>query len=411
MKKSNYKRINVLIANATSPKNPGDQAMLEVLISLVKTVHPTAAITIHAADPHLYPKNGYTVKHTLYSWSAFEKRSTLSRCLRVLKLLAQYALLGAGIHHAGTDRALSALIADYRNADLILFVGGGYLRSRKGIKQSLNVLMQVFLFKFAALFPAKKIVGPVSIGPFGYSWQEQAVVRELRTTDILAIREHFSHTLVKKQALKNTVRSADHALMTRKEREEKKKRPNDRITVGFTVRPWLQGKKQSNLETSLLWALEQFARTTGAKIQPIVQVDAPEYGEDDAAVTTKITEQLLDRNIDVLPAKTVHTVADAVRVYADLDLLLGMRMHSNIFAATQGVPFVAISYEYKTEGIAKQLGMEKYCIPCETVNGARLHALLHDAYTNRNYLSKELTRIVKTINTTETKKWNKYLSL
>lgn len=411
MKKSYPKGINVLIANATSPKNPGDQAMLQVLINLVKAVHPTAAITVHAADPHLHTHTGAKINHTLYSWSVFDDRRVISRCVRVLKLLAQYGLLRVGIDHPVIDKTLSALITDYRSADLILFVGGGYMRSRKGITQSLNMLMQVFLFEFAALFSAKKIVCPVSIGPFGYTWQEHAVVGVLKKMDIVATRENFSSALAKKLTLNNHVRSADHALMTPKEQKKKNNHSHEGIIVGFTIRQWLQGKKQSNLETSVLSALKQFTRATGAKIQPIVQVDAPEYGEDDHAATTNMTKQLLDKNIDVLPIKTIHTVADALRAYGDLDLLLGMRMHANIFAATQGTPFVAISYEYKTEGIAKQLGMEKYCIPCETIDGKRLYTLLHDAYTNRKYLSNQLERTIKTIHTTETKQWNRYLSL
>ena len=41
---------------------------------------------------------------------------------------------------------------------------------------------------------------------------------------------------------------------------------------------------------------------------------------------------------------------------------LGSRMHSNIFALSQGVPTVAISYQPKTKFIMRQLGLEKFSL-------------------------------------------------
>ena len=85
-------------------------------------------------------------------------------------------------------------------------------------------------------------------------------------------------------------------------------------------------------------------------------------------------------------------------------------MHSNILAATQGTPFLAISYEHKSEGISKYLGMEKYCIKCEKVDKENLYELLVDVYKNRNDLKNKLASSIKAIQINETQKWNKILS-
>jgi colanic acid/amylovoran biosynthesis protein len=73
----------------------------------------------------------------------------------------------------------------------------------------------------------------------------------------------------------------------------------------------------------------------------------------------------------------IKNVTHAKEVYGGLTLLVGMRMHSNIIAATQGVPFVAVAYEYKTQGIASDLGLEDYSLVCEKVTGDTLYAQVH----------------------------------
>ena len=100
----------------------------------------------------------------------------------------------------------------------------------------------------------------------------------------------------------------------------------------------------------------------------------------------------------------------AFKVYGEIDLLLGMRMHSNILAATQSTPFAAIAYEYKTEGISKQLSMEKYCIRCENVNESRLIKILLEVHANRSRIKNQLRKAVKTIQVTEMNRWNSLLS-
>ncbi len=405
--KTKVNSLRILIPNATGPRNIGDQAMLEVLIDLIKGVHKDASITVHSTDPNMYKNGSYKTKHTLYSWSVYRETEITSRITNVSKLVIQYALLKLGIKSLRIDKGLDNLIRDYENADLIVFVGGGYLRSKKGIKQTLNLAMQLLLFRYAELFSARKIVAPISIGPFGYKWLEKIVANELKQMDLVAVREEYSYKILKKYKLKNIILSSDHALMIKK---INKKRTESKLTFGFTIREWLKGEKHTNFENIFTETIHEFSQFTGAKIQPIVQVDASKYGEDDALTTKRVVAKLKSKNIYVLKTKTLHNVRDALGVYSTVDLLLGMRMHSNILAAIQGTPFVAISYEHKTEGIAKQLNMEKNCIKYENVDSKNLYKLLIDAYENKRDIKKQLLHSVKTIQDNETQKWNHYLS-
>ena len=81
-------------------------------------------------------------------------------------------------------------------ADLVVFPGGGYLRSKKGITQSLNLLMYLAIFYFAKLGRAKLLVAPISFGPFAYKWHERISAHVLKKSDVIMVREKISFEMI-----------------------------------------------------------------------------------------------------------------------------------------------------------------------------------------------------------------------
>lgn len=398
--------MRILIPNGTSPRNIGDQAMLEGLLKLLQKSHSGASVTVHLTDPSLYRKTKqYVVRHTLYSWAVFADSRFFVRSIRLVELVLAYIFPKWGI----IDRELQTLLDDYLSADLIIFVGGGYLRSKTGIKQSLNLLMQLVMFVFAKRVHTKTIVAPISFGPFGYRWQENLVAWTLRRVHAVSVRESISYSLLKKHHMPKLIQSCDHAFFIDPLRNTPTKQSH-RTVVGFTIRNWGDETRQQKTIQAYIQALSTFARKTSAVIRPIIQVDSPMYGDLDASITEFIRKELRVMDIGVLPTKTIRDVRDGKIQYNSLDILLGMRMHSNILAASQGVPFVAISYEHKTEGIAKQIKMEKYCIRYERVNNNKLFEMLMKAYKNRRRLNSQLTGTIGLIRSKGINQWQNLLS-
>src|SRR6185312_7874403 len=138
------------------------------------------------------------------------------------------------------------LINDYRQADLILFVGGGSLRSQKGLAQSLNLLMIVFVYKFAKLFKSRIIVTPISFGPFAYKWQEKYSARTLKDLYLVSAREKYSYDILQKYKVNNLLLSTDYALLLN--RKITKKSKSHKFILGFTLRRWLPKDKQLKFE-------------------------------------------------------------------------------------------------------------------------------------------------------------------
>ena len=58
--------------------------------------------------------------------------------------------------------------------------------------------------------------------------------------------------------------------------------------------------------------------------------------------------------------------------YHTMDLFVGSRLHSNIFALTGGVPVLAVAYQDKTFGVMRMLGLEEWTVAIEEVDGEAL---------------------------------------
>jgi colanic acid/amylovoran biosynthesis protein len=74
-----------------------------------------------------------------------------------------------------------------------------------------------------------------------------------------------------------------------------------------------------------------------------------------------------------------------------LDFVIGMRYHSNIFAAKMKTPFISISYEQKMSGFMKKSDLQEYCIDVLEVNSEKLIALFQQMLKNKSEFRNKLT--------------------
>ena len=182
-------------------------------------------------------------------------------------------------------------------------------------------------------------------------------------------------------------------------------------TIGFTICPWFEdSQKQKYLESVYAQVLSNFANKYQMAIQPIVQVWAPDFArENDAPVVERVYQALKQKGLHVHKPKYSADLMDAQSIYGSLDLLLGMRMHSNILATIQGIPFVAVAYEHKTVGLAKTLKMLQFCIEVEKISASKLFHKLESAHKNRGKIKKILTQQLIAIHKIEIPFWKKLI--
>jgi len=385
----------------------GDQAILQGLLVFLEQAYPNAELIIHSSNPDSYEEKGFKVKPTLYFWSTFEKKGFLIRIFRLSQLVLQYFFCLIRLRLPIGQTRLLDLLDDYRAADLIIFVGGGYLRTKSGLTQSLNLLIQLSMLAFAKIFTKNIIVAPMSFGPFARAWQEKISARFLKDVKLVSVREEISYQILKKYNIQNVIISADQAFNLDYIKVEPK--DGSEFLLGFTVRNWLPDTEQQRLHKAIADAIFNFGRHIKITVQPIIQVNAPEYGDDDIFIANEIADALKKRGIAVNETIHLKNIEQALLVYGKIDLLIGMRMHSNILSIIQHTPFVAIAYEHKTPGMLKMLGLDQFCIDCEEVNQDNLLTLLNQVYTNRLSISNQIKDSITAIKAIEFDRWQKIL--
>lgn len=124
------------------------------------------------------------------------------------------------------------------------------------------------------------------------------------------------------------------------------------LAIGVSVRYWNEDRSEL---AQLAEALVGIQRETGAEIRFLpfhhpADIEASQYVIDKMNLANKPSTVLIVDDV-------VHP-QDMLAEVADCRLLIGMRLHSLIYAATQYVPMVGISYDPKVNHFLQQLGME-----------------------------------------------------
>lgn len=399
MKKNSLK---ILIPNAASPLNVGDLMILKSMLGLIKKEYTLKNLIVHSFDPvQLSNKIKIPCRGSLSYYLGFEEKSQLIRIKRFIQLfLCIWKLkLFPGLT-LNPQNALESIISDYKNADIILLSGGGYFRSQKGMLQSLSLILEILPLRLAIILKKKTIVYPISFGPFAYLWQEKYVAHLLKKADVVMLREGISYNKLLEYNLDNMVLTSDLALLNSPNFAQRSK-PNE---IGFTIRTWLTPQKQEEFNKSMASSILKFSKKHDMKVRPIVQVSASRYNDNDTGVTDKICRMLKKERVTVLSPRVVSESSSPEKVYKNLSFLIGMRLHSVLIAATQGVASCAIEYEHKTKGILSDLGMDKFIVPAENADESNLYPMLENAYKNRVSTRKNMINRLNKIRVTQSKK-------
>ncbi len=396
----------VFIPNVTTPTNLGDAAMYKSLRELIRRAFPQARVAIGTGDPQLQTDTTVKKQLSVFDWMIMDRRDPITRIIRMLWVSLYYVSYVWRMPWLRQNKALSDLLVSYEQADLVVTVGCGFLRARPGISQAINLFLVLFLFRFAKVLKKQVIVSPLSFGPFAYEWEARMCAQVLDGFTVVGAREEYSYMAMQKYGVKNVVLSCDQALLLPKRKGNQSKRP----VVGFVIRPWLPLEGQNSLEKAYALALFSLQQKTDVELLPIVQVQAPyAQKEDDSVALARVVSTLDMLGARVRKPIILRDISHAEKTYGATVLVLGMRMHANIISATQYVPFVAIAYEYKTQGIAGTLGMNDFVLPCEDVTPEVLSGLLERAFRQRTALRTRIKSRVLTLQRTETEKWVRIL--
>lgn len=395
---------NIIISHVYSSDNKGDAALTSVLIDDLKRKFPGAKLTILKLESA--KENGWfegaTEKPSFMYYVANKYHNPLLKLAYALYMMSATLLWAAWLHATGLHLYLPLHLRKvaqmYEQADLIVPVGGGYIRSRKGLVARFNIPLLLHPLLLSYLLGKPTVLYSQSMGPFQNKLEEVMVANVLKRMTLILIREDTSVTLLAHIGVaKNVQRAIDSGfLLQSKEKVDVRKQysipTHKKLLVGVTVRSWLDGDAQKAYEKAVAKALDTLCETSAAHIVFIPQVTATK-GDDDRIVSKRVHNFMHHKK----SATVINNTPDHHRIkaiYDGLDILLGTRFHSVIFSLTSHVPVLAIEYEHKTSGIMRDLKLEDWVIKIEEATAQnltdRLQKLVQEQAEYRKHLRQHL---------------------
>jgi colanic acid/amylovoran biosynthesis protein len=283
----------------------------------------------------------------------------------------------------------------YLDSDLVISKPGGFLYSSG---RGITLLIAIYSIVFADWAGKPIYIFPQSIGPLNRKWEGFLIRKLFERVRIVMVREPVSLQLLKNIGLtkQSVYLLPDPAFCLRAEEPDAgyqwllekgiKPQPGSPL-LGMTIINWGAQNKifdlQAEYEDACTRAIKYFVEAIKGRVILFPQVYGPLSSQDDRIPAHRILEQLshLEEMVTVIDQPIRAGLLKSI--YGWMDIFIGTRMHSNIFALSQGVPIIAIGYLHKTEGIARMVGVEEWVIDIKNVKGVVLQEKLADLWAAR----------------------------
>jgi len=384
--------------------NKGDAAILIGLLKLLNSVFPRSEITVLSLTPDIdnlhFLKYCLCVKSRFFNNYSYRSKSRIKKIKIIPIYLIKAILILLSIKFKkiklGKDQFI---LEEYKHNDVIISVGGGFL----GGKKYGSILYTLFLLYYSKIIGKIVIIYAQSIEPFKSGIVAWFTMFVLNKIDLIFVREQYSYNLLKQYQIKSKIfLTADTAFLLNELPKDhnmnliENKVFSEKPLIGITVRYWrfLESKNHKLLFKNYLITMAKLINYWIAKRNATIILFPQVIGEkyDDDRQTSLTLYNLLSKKCkeNTMILTEDFTPEELKSLSGKMDLFIGTRMHSNIFALSMRVPVVAIAYEMKTYGIMRMINLEKYVIDIKNISAEKLISLSELVYEKREEIGKIL---------------------
>jgi len=340
---------SILMSGYYGFDNSGDDAILKAIVKDLKKVNEDLNITVLSNNP--------TKTEGMYPVVAIN-RFKLGELLRAIK-----------------------------DSSLLISGGGSLLQD---VTSTRSLLYYLAVMTIAKLCGKPVMVYANGIGPINKSINRFLSKLVLNKVDLITLRDDDSKNYIDDMKVKNkeVFVTADPVFTLDPSSKEIVDNifdiegiPKDSNLIGISVRQW---KKAENLEQIIAKTIDHIIDVYGVKVVLI-----PMHYPEDLEISTSILNMVSCKDCYVLKEK--YSVEEIMGVIKELDIIIAMRLHSLIYAATQSIPMVGLVYDPKVEGILNTIGME-YMSNVESLDYDKLLLDIDYVWNNREKLKAELEK-------------------
>jgi colanic acid/amylovoran biosynthesis protein len=415
--------MKILITWIGSWLDKGEAAMLISTAKAVREKIPNVGITVSASSFQLHDID--IIKYSDYDLKVlpgiFLSFFSIISKLKVLKFKALMAMIALPLFLALMVKNILWLILykslridagflirdnkdtvkEYRNADWIIFCGGDNISN---VGPGLLIILYEIIF--SKLLRKPVMLYAQSVGPFNQRYVRPLIKAILNKVDIITTREGISKGYLNNIGVTAPVfETADAAfLLPPIPREEaltlighEARIPKTELMVGITAIPWYfpndkseanKIKKFENYLEAVAGAVDYIIEKLNAHVIFFPHVTLPPLN-DDRLAAMEVFNKIENKSKVVILTKD-YTPEQLKGMYGCMNLFIGTRYHSCIFALSMNVPTIPIGYSHKAPGITKMLGLEAYLVDINTITTHELISKVDKIWAERDEVKKKL---------------------
>ena len=243
---------------------------------------------------------------------------------------------------------------ELKRSHLFIFGGGSLIQdvtSSKSLWYYLNILKLALKTKIPVMLYAN------GIGPVNKQKNRENVAKILNRVDLITLRDKLSLEEIKKMGVSgNVLITADPALSMEgvnssvaRELLKKEGILQDKKILGISMRDWKEC-------TPDFWDKFSLCIDKICEKYDLTPVLIPLKHPDDFEISKNIQSKLKAKSYVL---KNSYNAEEIVGITGECELVVGMRLHSIIYAAAKGTPAIGISYDPKVSGFVNYMETSK----------------------------------------------------
>lgn len=302
---------------------------------------------------------------------------------------------------------IKALLEVAHACDLVVLGGGGIFQDYWGLPKDMHltqyhwgITYYTSIAYLARLYEKPLMIYAVGVGPLlseeGRYWTRQA----FELADAATVRDPESLALLKSLGVsaKTVQVKPDPGLsLTPKAKDASDIFASAGVdlhelsVLGVCLRNWTEGEESTAWKQELAAALDHFLEKYNAQVVFIPFQIVEHELENDHAVALEVMDLMtVKERVHAIPV--THPPDVTAGLISRCHALVGMRLHSLVFASGAGVPAVALAYDPKVHNFMRSLDLSEYTLDLRSFTGEQLISKLNVLMERRTQIHNALIK-------------------
>jgi len=297
--------------------------------------------------------------------------------------------------HPGRKRWILQQWSLWRNR-LFVLGGGGILHdygpNSSGVRSWLSLLRRSLRFnrKTALFF--------IGVDEIRHEESRQLIADTIPRVDFISVRDQRSADYLRDIGVNQPIHQAIDPVILLVQPKQRRWCEGAPLRVAVCLRHWFRSSMETEddelfqvilneLGESLDYLTEQY------KAEIVFYPMRGIHYDDDRLINQQVCDRM-KRQDRVQCVEAAPSVAEFIVALEEVDLLIGMRLHSLILASGNGIPVIGMEYMPKIREYMQLIGQDTYILPMEPLFGERLNKNIDSILDDYHNVSFGLVNII-----------------